>query len=98
IVLKYHERDIAAEGEIDPVIRRFDGIDPTDRPCGSYQRIDIAVSNAGNFGDEAGSTPIFILGTNLSLSETDLIGENGHGEGGKRKRGDSQPRSYPRPT
>src|SRR5215472_1383424 len=28
IVLKHHERDVAAEGEIDPVIRRFSGIYP----------------------------------------------------------------------
>src|SRR5215813_15554452 len=68
IVLKHHERDVAAKGEIDPVIRRFDGIDPTDRPCGSYERVDIAIWDAGNLDDEASSTPFFIPGTNLSLS------------------------------
>jgi hypothetical protein len=68
IVLKHHERDIAAEGEIDPVIRRFDGIDPTERPYGSYERVDIAVGNAGNLDDEAASAPFFILGKHLRLS------------------------------
>src|SRR5215467_6813428 len=85
IVLEHHERDVATEGEIDPVIRRFDGIDPTDCPCGSYERVDVALRNAGNFGDDAGSTPFFVLGTNLGLSETDLIGEDRNGENGQRQ-------------
>src|SRR5262245_54213032 len=73
IVLKHHERDVAAKGEIDPVIRRFSGIHPSDRPCGSYERVDIAIWDAGNLDDEAGSAPSFILGKHLCLSETDLM-------------------------
>jgi hypothetical protein len=64
----------------------------------SYERVDIAVGNSGNFGDEAGSTPFFILGTDLSLSETDLIGEDRNGEDGQRQPRHGQNRSYPRST
>src|SRR5262245_65816786 len=80
IVLKHHERDVAANGEIDPVIRRFSGIHPSDRPCGSYERVDIAIWNAGNLDDEAGSAPFFILGKDLCLPETDLMREDRRSE------------------
>src|SRR5262249_17919044 len=73
IVLKHHERDVAAKGEIDPVIRRFGGIHPSDRRCGSYERVDTATWDAGTPDDEAGSPPSFILGNPLCLSETDLM-------------------------
>src|SRR5262249_18863574 len=73
IVLKHHEGDVATKGEIDPVIRRFGGIHPSDRPCGSYERVDIAIWDARNLDDEAGSAPSFILGKHLCLSETDLM-------------------------
>src|SRR5215467_14563905 len=86
IVLKHHERDVAAKGEIDPVIRRFDGIDSAKLPCGSYERVDITIWDAGNLDDEAGSSPFFILGKHLSLSEIDLMREDRNGEDGQRQR------------
>src|SRR5262249_53378729 len=98
IVLKHHERDVAAKGEIDPVIRRFDGIDPTDRPCGSYERVDIAIWDAGNLDDEAGSAPFFILGKHLCLPEIDVVREDRNGEDGQRQRRRGQNPSYPRST
>src|SRR5262249_39649276 len=84
IVLKHNERDVAAKGEIDPVIRRLDGIDPTDRPCGSYERVDVAIWDAGSLDDEAGSAPFFILGKHLCLSESDLMREDRNGKCGQR--------------
>jgi len=98
IVLKHHERDVAAKGEIDPVIRRFGGIHPTDRPCGSYERVDITIWDAGNLDDEAGSAPFFILGKHLCLSEIDLMREDHNGEDGQRQRRRGQNPSYPRST
>src|SRR5262249_52545204 len=98
IILKHDERDVATESEIDPVIRRFDGIDPTDRPCSSCERVDIAVGNAESLSDEAGSAPFFIVRTKLSLSETGLIGEDRNGKDGQGQRCHGQNRSYPRPT
>src|SRR5262249_12779862 len=79
IVLKHHERDVTAKGEIDAVIRRFGGIHPTDRPRGSYERVDIVIWDAGNLDDEARSAPSFILGKHLCLSESDLMREDRNG-------------------
>src|SRR5262252_9266663 len=98
IVLKHDERDVAAKGEIDPVIRRFGGIHPSERPCGSYERVDIAICDAGNLDDEAGSAPFFILGKNLCLSEIDLMREDRNGKDGQRKSRRGQNPSYPRST
>src|SRR5262245_27753689 len=98
IILKHDERDVATDSEIDPVIRHFDGIDPTDRSCSGSEGVDIAIGNAGNFGDEGGSTPLFVLGTNLSLSATYLLGDARDGEARQRHARQGQNRSYPRPT
>ena len=98
IVLEHHERDVAAKGEIDPVIRRFGGIHPNDRPCGSYERVDIAIWDAVNLDDEAGSAPFFIIGKHLCLPEIDLTREDRNGEDSQRQRRRGQNPSYPRST
>src|SRR5262249_29329977 len=98
IVLNPHEGDVTAKGEIDPVIRRFSGIHPNDRPCGSYERVDIAISDAGNLDDEAGSTPSFILGKHLCLSETDLMREDRNGEDAHSQRRRGQHPAHPHST
>src|SRR6516225_195253 len=98
IVLKHHERDVATKGEIESVIRRFGRIHPSERPCGSYECVDIAIWDAGNLDDEAGGAPFFILGKHLWLSEIDLMREDRNGEDGQRQRRHGQNPSYPGST